>query len=140
MKARMRIVREKELIGEIVGEPQFVKRTPRQAEMAITYLTNRNQDSVREADERIKPGVKRSGTPGEKGEADPSPRGRQFVDFLELSRWNVLKGCRPLRGLAKPSPPILGLTPQATCFRPLRGLNVVYDSPSMSLPLKLIGH
>ena len=42
----------------------------------------------------------------------------------------VLYRCRPLRGLACCGDSILGLTPQALCFRPLRGLTGRYHNPT----------
>src|SRR5215831_4695893 len=93
-------------------------------------MPRRMQDQVREADGSIKPGVERSGTPGKQARRESSPRsGRQPRDFAwsaeHLSTINdrVLIGYRPLRGLAAIFfTGILGLTPQALCRRPLRGL------------------
>src|SRR5215831_1084062 len=48
-------------------------------------------------------------------------------------RWAAM-GCRPLRGLEFFLRLILGLTPQALCRRPLRGLvSQLYDCPLMGL-------
>src|SRR2546421_2105287 len=50
---------------------------------------------------------------------------RKMVDLRhhEIEHTNgFVKGCRPLRGLDPYAISILGLTPQALCRRPLRGL------------------
>src|SRR5215471_6662416 len=93
-------------------------------------MPRKAQIQVREADGSIKPGVERSGTPGKQARIEVSPRsGRQPCNFalslgyLLTINDGFLIGYRPLRGLAAISfTGILGLTPQALCRRPLRGL------------------
>src|SRR5215471_10260699 len=87
-------------------------------------------NTVRGADGSIKPGVERSGTPGMQPRIEFSPRsGRQPCDVGLSTLSTIDDRFQPAIDRCAGSPsfcrPILGLTPQALCRRPLRGLFLI---------------
>jgi hypothetical protein len=101
----------------------------------VPVLRSDWQILVRGADESVKPGVKRSETPGtvNRKNLEPAERAMEFAMTKNIVSQSPYRSpafrscfrCRPLRGLRICCGLFLGLRcapPQALCRRPLRGL------------------